>query len=73
MATTMRQNGYVTWKNLISVVGITVTLAIAFNTAIWMMHAREQLQFEKRVMEKMDFQYQNVKDELREIKTRLPR
>ena len=65
----MPQNGYVTWKNLLSVVGITVTLAIAFNTAIWMMHSREQIQFEKRMVE----QFANVKEQLREIKTRLPR
>lgn len=66
-------NGYVTWKNLISVTGVAVALAVAVNTIIWTMHGREQLQFEKRVMEKMDFQYQDVKEQLREIKTRLPR
>ena len=62
-------NGYVTWKNLIAVVGLTATFAIAFNTSIWLMHGREQVQFEKR----MDAQFSNIREQLREIKTRLPR
>lgn len=62
-------NGYVTWRSLIAVVSIAVTLGLGVNTFIWMMHAREQAQFEKR----MDGQFSNIKDQLLDIKSRLPR
>ena len=62
-------NGYVTWKNLLSVVTIAVTVAIAFDTAMWLMHGQAQVQFEKR----MDAQFANMREQLTEIKTRLPR
>jgi uncharacterized membrane protein YfbV (UPF0208 family) len=62
-------NGYVTWRNLIAVISATIVLGLGINTFIWMMHAREQTQFEKRMVD----QFTNVKEQLTEIKARLPR
>lgn len=64
---TKEKNGYVTWAAFLTISAIVLTAVLAFNGAIWTLHAREQAQFEKRMVEQFD----NVKEQLREIKERI--
>lgn len=67
MAATTRQNGYVTWANFLVIVGLVLTVAVAFNTFAWSQHAIFLQQFEKR----MDGQFLNIEKRLDRIDLKL--
>ncbi len=60
---TAKQNGYVTWTNLLVIIGLALTAAIGISS----MHRGEQIQFEKRVMER----FGEMKDRLNRIEEKL--
>ncbi len=63
----IKQNGYITWTSFLVVLGLILTGGIALNTIIWNLHSKEQIQFEKRMLEQFD----NVKSRLNRIDQKL--
>lgn len=62
-------NGYVTWKNLLTVVTIGVIIAIAFSTATSVLQGQARDEFKDSMLR----EFANVREQLKDIKTRLPR
>jgi hypothetical protein len=65
----VKNNNCVSWTSFLTILGIALTMGVALNTFVWAQHGRTMDQFEKRMVEQFD----NVKDRLNRIDSKLER
>lgn len=63
----VKNNNCVSWMSFLTILGIALATGVALNTFVWAQNGRTMDQFEKRMVE----QFENVKDRLNRIDTKL--